>query len=75
MELKKLCVGRLAGEVMTVMLKECALGPYLGIPSSISLEDFKKIFNYNCSRGLLPITLLSSLFKDLKDLERFHKRC
>lgn len=76
-ELKKICVGRLGGEVMTVMLERCGLGCFLGLPDSCvsSLGEYRTIFNCNYCRSVASMTLLSSLFASQNDLERFHKRC
>uniref|UniRef100_A0A0N5AFK8 PolyA_pol domain-containing protein n=1 Tax=Syphacia muris TaxID=451379 RepID=A0A0N5AFK8_9BILA len=75
LELKKICVGKLAVEVLQVMLNDCKLGTYLGLPETVSLDHYEKIFKFYSSQRLLPMTLLSSLFTSTSDLATFHKRC
>ncbi|CAG9540206.1 unnamed protein product [Cercopithifilaria johnstoni] len=74
MELKKICVGRLGGAVLTTMLKQCNLASLLGLPENADTA-------YLCSlhKRYYPkieaMTLLSSLFIEMEQIEIFHKRC
>ncbi|VDN51301.1 unnamed protein product [Dracunculus medinensis] len=76
-ELKKICVGRLGGEVVTIMLEKCHLSSLLGLPPHCEkrLAEFRKIYDSNIDRFVQPMTLISSLFSNLDDLNVFHLRC
>lgn len=73
-ELKKICVGRLADEILKVMIEDCGLAPYLGLPTNIVMKKFTEIFKHS-SGNVMPMTVLTSFFANRDDLEVFHKRC
>uniref|UniRef100_A0A0R3RZX7 PolyA_pol domain-containing protein n=1 Tax=Elaeophora elaphi TaxID=1147741 RepID=A0A0R3RZX7_9BILA len=73
-ELKKICVGRLGGVVLTTMLKQCNLASLVGLPENADTA-------YICGLheryypNIEAMTLLSSLFTEIGQIEIFHKRC
>lgn len=73
MELKKICIGRLGGAVLTTMLKQCNLASLLGLPENADTAHL-----CNLHRRYYPnieaMTLLSSLFTEMEQIEIFHKR-
>uniref|UniRef100_F1L3Q5 tRNA-nucleotidyltransferase 1 n=1 Tax=Ascaris suum TaxID=6253 RepID=F1L3Q5_ASCSU len=74
-ELKKICVGRFGGDVLTTMVSRCGLASLLGLPEDCDVATCREIFNYNSDRSLEPMTVLSALFKNQQDIDVFHKRC
>lgn len=73
-ELKKICVGRFGGDVLTTMVSRCGLASLLGLPEDCDVATCREIFNYNSDRSLEPMTVLSALFKNQQDIDVFHKR-
>uniref|UniRef100_A0A1I8EXZ9 Poly A polymerase head domain-containing protein n=1 Tax=Wuchereria bancrofti TaxID=6293 RepID=A0A1I8EXZ9_WUCBA len=74
MELKKICVGRLGGAVLTTMLKRCNLASLLGLPENADTVYFCKLHKRYYPK-IEAMTLLSSLFTEMGQIEIFHKRC
>uniref|UniRef100_A0A914ZLM7 CCA tRNA nucleotidyltransferase 1, mitochondrial n=1 Tax=Parascaris univalens TaxID=6257 RepID=A0A914ZLM7_PARUN len=74
-ELKKICVGRFGGDVLTTMVSRCGLASLLGLPKDCDVTTCREIFTYNSDRSLEPMTVLSALFKNQQDIDVFHKRC
>lgn len=73
MELKKICVGRLGGAVMTTMLKQCNLASPLGLPVNADTAYFCDLHKRYYPK-VEAMTLLSSLFTETEQIEEFHKR-
>ncbi|EFO23490.1 hypothetical protein LOAG_04995 [Loa loa] len=73
-ELKKICVGRLGDAVLTTMLKRCNLASLLGLPENPDIAYFCKLHKRYYQK-IEAMTLLSSLFTEMKHIELFHKRC
>ncbi|VDK73682.1 unnamed protein product [Onchocerca ochengi] len=74
MELKKICVGRLGGAVLTTMLKRCNLASLLGLPENADTTYFCDLHKRYYPK-MEAMTLLSSLFSEMEQIEIFHKRC
>ncbi|VDN07833.1 unnamed protein product [Thelazia callipaeda] len=74
MELKKICVGRLGGDVLTTMLQQCGLASLLGLPENAETSYFCILYE-RFSPNIEAMTLLSSLFTDIEQIEVFHQRC
>nr|CRZ24724.1 BMA-HPO-31 [Brugia malayi] len=74
MELKKICVGRLGGAVLTTMLKRCNLASLLGLPEKADTVYFCKLHKRYYPK-IEAMTLLSSLFTEMGQIEIFHRRC
>ncbi|MFH4974233.1 hypothetical protein AB6A40_000942 [Gnathostoma spinigerum] len=74
-ELKRICVGRFGGDVITTMLETCQLNEVLALPLNADVSKYRAIFDHNLNSSIQPMTLLSSLFLDEGDLAVFHKRC
>ncbi|KAL3985607.1 Poly A polymerase head domain family protein [Acanthocheilonema viteae] len=74
MELKKICVGRLGGEVLTTMLKQCNLAFLLGLSENADTTYFCSLHKRYYPK-IEAMTLLSSLFIEAEQIEIFHRRC
>ncbi|CEF63237.1 CCA tRNA nucleotidyltransferase 1, mitochondrial [Strongyloides ratti] len=74
-EFKKIILGRFSSSIIKVMLEECKLNKYLGIPENCSLDHYVKIVTMNNINDLMPSTIISSLFSNMDDLDKFHNRC
>ncbi|MCP9256868.1 hypothetical protein DINM_000100 [Dirofilaria immitis] len=74
MELKKICVGRLGGAILTTMLKQCNLASLLGLPENADTTYFCNLHKRYYPK-IEAMTLLSSLFTEMEQIEAFHKRC
>ncbi|VDK83077.1 unnamed protein product [Litomosoides sigmodontis] len=74
MELKKICIGRLGGAVLTTMLKQCNLASLLGLPENADTAHLCNLHRRYYS-NIEAMTLLSSLFTEVEQIEVFHKRC
>ncbi|KAL7073177.1 hypothetical protein ACQ4LE_007532, partial [Meloidogyne hapla] len=82
MELHKILIGRMASSVIKEMLSTCKLGSFLCLPEDGKFdEEFERVAKANAPKGedgpleAAPGTLLSALFSNFEDAERFQARC
>jgi len=78
-ELRKILVGRFAPSILEVMLSECQLHPYLELPSTANLTEFRRVADANTdpNTGKLnvePSTVLATLLENRQEAEKFQRR-
>ncbi|XP_050521210.1 CCA tRNA nucleotidyltransferase 1, mitochondrial isoform X2 [Daktulosphaira vitifoliae] len=72
-ELSKILEGNYGPELMKTILN-LGLGPHIGLPNYVDIDEFSKVTSKTKHLKLLPITMLSALLKDAQEMLTLNNR-